>query len=161
MTDCKQFKREIYRHLDGEPQDPRTEAHLETCVSCRQEAETARALDGLLHKADVKIEPSAGFDAVFWEKLTQRQRGSWWGRAVRELQSFVPAPNLAQAVVVLSLALFIGGAGGAVSAMNAAVPVEAQAASVRYLSGFREFKGVPSASVAGTYLQAFDERGLA
>lgn len=68
---CEEFAPELVAYLDGEHAEreaARIEAHVGTCLSCRRELEQLRHLRtriGELHP----IEPSAGFDERFWQRL--------------------------------------------------------------------------------------------
>ncbi len=97
-------------------------------------------LDKLLLKAIPSgIEPSANFEARFWQKIAERERIP---QVVRAFE-WIPMPSFAQAVAALLVAVLIGGAGGAVSAMNAP-----------------EMKGISSASVASNYLKLIESENL-
>ena len=106
------------------------------------------------------VEPSPDFEANFWQKVFALEKEPWSSRLFRELESLVPVPSLAESFAVLLIALLIGGAGGAFSAVNTLTPerLQAERASVRYLSGFSEFKGLPSPSLAAAYLETGEER---
>ena len=115
-----------------------------------------------LLRADVpQITPSRGFDALFWEKVTERRKEPVLVRLLRDLEAWVPTPNFSGAVAVVVIAFVVGGAGGVYSARNAAPSLDAQKSSVQYLSGFREFQGIPASSVAGSYLKTIEEGGSA
>jgi hypothetical protein len=109
----------------------------------------------VLLKSGVRdIVPSPGFEARFWSKVAERQRAPRFARLLTDLGSWVPTPNLSGAVAVLVIAFLVGGAGGVASVKNAPPALEAQRSSVQYLSGFREFQGIPASSVAGAYLKS-------
>ena len=118
-------------------------------------------LDKLLKGSFSTIEPSKDFERVFWQKVFERQKEPWLVRVFKDLESFIPLPTPAQAVAFVLTAFLIGGTGGAVSAMNVPADLEAKRTSVQYLSGFHEFKGIPSSSVAATYLKTIDNGGSA
>lgn len=117
-------------------------------------------IDGALKTAPIPIELSETFEADFWKKVYARQEELWFIKLLREIESHIPTPSFAQAFAVLLIALLIGGTGGAVSVMNTITPqkIETQQTSIKYLSGFQEFKGIPSSSVAASYLKAVEER---
>ena len=159
--DCRRAKKDIHRLLDGELMDSPLERHVAACASCQKEAQSVRAFQGLLRQARVEIQPDIGFDTIFWEKVSKRQKEPWFAGFFRELEFSIPFPTLSQAMAFVFVAFFIGGTGGAVSAMNAAAPSESKKTSVQYLSGFHEFKGVPSSSVTATYLKTIENRSSA
>lgn len=151
-------KQEIYKWLDGELkgiQKEMFETHSRTCLSCQKEIESAKTFHQLFKTASIHVEPSETFEADFWKKVYARQEKSWFTKLLRDIESHIPIPNFAQAFTVLLIALLIGGTGGAVSAMNTITPkkIETQQTSIKYLSGFQEFKGIPSSSVAASYLK--------
>ena len=118
-------------------------------------------LDKLLKESFSPIEPSKDFERVFWQKILERQKEPWFVRVLKDLESLVPFPTPSQAVAFLLVAFFIGGTGGVVSAMNVPTSLKAKRTSVQYLSGFHEFKGIPSSSVAGAYLKTIENGGSA
>lgn len=159
---CQEIKEDVYLWLDGELSGNRKaelETHIKICVSCRKEAEAIETLNRALLGTAHEIKPSPGFEASFWNEASSRVQGPWFIKWLHDFEFSLPTPGWAQGLAVLVIALVVGGTGGAVSAMNSAqVSLEAKGASVRYLSGFREFKGVPAPSVAATYLKTIDER---
>ena len=110
-------------------------------------------LDKLLKESFSTMEPSKDFERMFWQKILERQKEPWFVRVLKDLESLVPFPTLSQTAAFVLTAFLIGGTGGVVSAMNAPASLDAKRTSVQYLSGFREFKGIPSSSVAGAYLK--------
>ena len=104
----------------------------------------------ILKSVPAKIEPSRDFEAGFWHKVNAREKEPAIIRIWENLGSLIPTPSFAQAAAMLLLALLIGGGAGVVSAMNIPVPAPT-------LSGFQEIKGVPTASISGTYLKLMDE----
>ena len=118
-------------------------------------------LDKLLKESFSTIEPSKDFERVFWQKILERQKEPWFVRVLKDLESFIPFPTPVQAMAFVLTAFLIGGTGGVVSAMNVPTSLEAKRTSVQYLSGFHEFKGIPSSSVAATYLKTIDDGGSA
>ena len=116
-------------------------------------------LDKLLKESFSTIEPSRDFERVFWQKIFERQKEPWLVRVLKDLEAFIPFPAPSQAVAFVLVAFLIGGTGGVVSAMNVPTSLEAKRTSVQYLSGFHEFKGIPSSSVAATYLKTIDNGG--
>ncbi len=156
-------KQDIYKWLDGELKDTQKEifeVHFSTCFSCQKEIELVKTFHQLLKTAPIQIEPSETFEADFWRKAYARQEESRFTKLLRDIESHIPVPNFAQAFTVLLIALLIGGSGGVVSAMNTIMPerLQGERTSVQYLSGFHEFKGVPSSSVAASYLKTVDKR---
>ena len=86
----------------------------------------------ILKYAPAKIESSAGFEAKFWRKVSERERTP---RLVRAFE-WIPVPSFAQVAAAVLIAVLIGGAGGAVSAMSTP-----------------GVKGISSSSVASTYFK--------
>lgn len=156
-------KNKIYKWIDGELRDAEKvafETHLERCSPCQKEVDSIRTFHQLLKTAPLQIEPSETFEADFWRKIYTRQSESWFSKLLKNIESHIPVPNFAQALTVVFVALLIGGTGGGVSAMNTMTPerLEGARTSVQYLSGFQEFRGIPSSSVAASYMKAVDER---
>jgi hypothetical protein len=102
------------------------------------------------------IEPSKGFERLFWQKVLEKQKEPWFIRLWKELDSIIPHPSMPQMAMVVLMAFLVGGTGGVVSAMNVPTSLEAKRTSVQYLSGFHEFKGIPSSSVAATYFKTIE-----
>ena len=93
-------------------------------------------LDKLILKAaPSRIEPSAYFESRFWQKVSEP-------KTIR-LFDWIPVPCFAQAAAAIIVAVIIGGAGGAVSAMNTP-----------------EIKGISSSSVASNYLKLIGSENL-
>lgn len=160
--DCRDSKKYIYQVLDGEaPGAVKAELtlHVEGCSACRGEFRSIKAFQSILKSDSAKIEPSKHFERVFWQKVLERQKEPWFIRLWNELDSLIPRPSTPQMAMVVLTAFLIGGTGGAVSAVNAPVNLEAKRASVLYLSGFQEFRGIPSSSVAAAYLQTIKSEG--
>ena len=160
---CKWTVRKIYQWLDGELKNARKvafESHLTGCVTCSKEIELARTFCKSLRAANTHIEPSPGFEATFWKKIYAREHESWLSKLLKDIESLVPVPTFSQAFAIFLIALLVGGTGGVVSAMNIITParLEGEVTSVKYLSGFHEFQGLPSSSVAATYLKVVRER---
>ncbi len=150
--------------LDGEAPDAvkaQLGLHVEGCFSCQGELRSIKAFHSILRSDPVGIEPSRDFERVFWQKVLERQKEPWFVRFLKELDSLIPHPSMPQAAMVVLMAFLVGGTGGVVSAMNSTGSFEAKRTSVQYLSGFSEFKGVPSSSIAASYLKAIDNRGAA
>ena len=163
---CHGQNRNIYQWLDGELKGPEKmafEAHLKGCSICQHEMESSRAFHVILQASSLSIEPSSNFEPNFWEKIYARQEESWLSKVLRDIESLFPVPTFSQAFAVLLMALFIGGAGGAVSATNTINPqnLEGARTSIKYLSGFQEFKGIPTSSMAASYLKVAGERSRA
>jgi len=159
---CKRQKN-IYRWADGELKDAERlefEKHLSACLICQKEVQALQSLNLLIRTNTVSVEPSLNFDGIFWQKVLQREKESWLSRALHRLDALIPTPSFAQAFAILFMALFVGGTGGFVATANTITPEQMQAkkASVKYLSGFQEFAGVPATSVAASYLRGASER---
>lgn len=121
---------------------------------------TDEEFETLLRAGVSELTPSTGFEARFWKKVIERQKTPWAVRFFREVESWIPTPSLSGAVASLVIAFLVGGAGGSVyTVRNAADGSDAQRASIRYLSGFQEFQGIPASSIAGTYLKTAEKGG--
>ncbi len=158
---CRDLKKQIYQMLDGEiPNAIKGELslHLEGCSTCQGDLKSIKAFHGILRRNLPTIEPSKDFERVFWQKALERQKEPWFVRLLKELDSLIPHPGMPQMAMVVLMAVLVGGTGGVVSAMNSTGSFEAERTSVQYLSGFHEFKGVPSSSVAASYLKVIDNR---
>ncbi len=145
--------------LDGEIPDAvktRLTPHLEGCSTCQGELESLKTFHGILRSQPSVIEPSKDFERLFWQKVTERKKEPWFIGLLKELDSLIPHPSTPQVAMVVLTAFLVGGTGGIVSARNSTGSFEAERNSVKYLSGFREFKGVPSSSVAASYLKVID-----
>lgn len=145
--------------LDGEIPDSvraKLTPHLEGCSACQGELESLKTFQVILRSHPFTIEPSKDFERVFWQKALEREKEPWFIGLLKELDSLIPHPSTPQLAMVVLMAFLIGGTGGAVTAMNSVGSLEAERNSVKYLSGFREFKGVPSSSVAASYLKVID-----
>ena len=149
---CKDSKKKLYLGS----QEKELLSHLENCVGCRKESKSIQALDGFLKGSFSTLEPSKDFERIFWQKILERQKEPWFVRVFRDLESFIPFPTPAQGVAFVLTAFLIGGTGGVVSARSAPTSLEAKKTSVQYLSGFHEFKGIPSSSVAAAYLKTIN-----
>ena len=157
---CHDFERKVYLLLDGESRAGEEEVarrHGAGCASCRAKEASIRMLHTVLRAPGADIEPSAGFERRFWLKAAERGGEAWWTRFLREMDSRLYAPAMREAAAFVLLAFLLGGAGGFAMQMSELSSVQGQRASIRYLSGFREFKGVPDSSVAATYLKSVRE----
>lgn len=154
---CK-YQKNIYRLVDGKlkgAEQAQFQKHLQGCFICQKEVGAIQKLNALIKTSAVSVEPSPNFDGIFWQKVLQRENEPWFARVLRRLENLIPAPNFAQTFAVLLFALLIGGTGGFVATANTISPEQMQASrtSIKYLSGFQEFAGVPSSSVAANYLK--------
>lgn len=150
---CKDYRKKLYLGA----QEKNFLAHVEGCPECQKEAKSIERLDGLLGSSFYTIEPSKNFEQVFWQKVLERQKEPWFVRLLKELDSLIPRPSAPQMAMVALMAFLIGSTGGVVSAMNSTGSLEAERNSVQYLSGFREFKGLPTSSVAASYLKVIED----
>ena len=153
---CKHARRNISSWLDGELKDSQKaglEAHLRGCVSCCGESNKLKTLCQVLREDTPLIEPSKNFNTVFWSKVSGRQNIPWFTRLLGDLEVFIPAPNLRQAVTFALLAFFIGNIGGLASMLPRQVFTGSSTASLRHFSNLQEFKGLPSYSLAASYLK--------
>lgn len=159
---CK-YQKNINKWVDGELEGSlqrEIESHVKSCMSCQKEVELLEKLNGLIRINAPSIEPSLNFEGQFWQKVLGREKESWLAKVLRGLDSLIPTPSFAQVFAIFLMALFIGGTGGFVATANTISPEQMQAkkASVKYLSGFQEFAGIPSTSVAASYLRGASER---
>lgn len=162
---CQSVKKKISLWLDGELKREdklHVEEHLKGCLLCQKEMDSLRTFQGLIRTASPTVALSPGFDGAFWSKVIEREKEPWFVRFLKDFEFLIPTPNMRQAFAVLLVAFFIGSTGGFFSVVRtiASMPAEVQAQkiSVQYLTGFGEFKGLPSTSVAGTYLKAVEVR---
>ena len=156
---CGAFERQIDRWLDrklgvGEKVDFQT--HRDQCGPCRTALESAQKLEALIKIAPGQIAPPRNFEALFWARLSERQKEPWILRIRRECLSLLPVPSRTEALAFALVAFIIGAGGGAISASGVAGQFEAERNSIQYLSGFREFKGMPVSSVSANYLRAIE-----
>ena len=98
------------------------------------------------------ISPSTDFEPRFWEAVEHRRQSPWFLKWLEELQVLVPAPMAAPMAATLLVVFLVGGATGTVSAMS-----ERTAPAGQSLSGFGEFKGLPTVSVTAAYLGALEK----
>src|SRR3989338_1156917 len=120
-----EYRKNIYKLVDDELKGAsrdRLETHLKDCAICQKEVELIKRLNGLILTSAPPIEPSANFEGRFWQKVLQREKESWLVKVLRGIESHIPAPNFAQALAVLLVALIIGSTGGVVSAMITVTP---------------------------------------
>lgn len=158
--------------LDGEIPEAlkaKLTPHLEGCSACQGELESLKTFHAILRSHPSTIEPSKDFEARFWNKVSSfppeadqplaggEQKEPWFIGLLKELDSLIPHPSTPQLAMVVLMAFLVGSTGGAVSAMNSMGSLEVERNSVKYLSGFHEFKGVPSSSVAASYLKVIDQ----
>ena len=149
--ECR-YQKHIWQWVDGEIEENQKahfKDHLSQCVTCRETLQSCLDFKQALQGMWPPLEPSKNFEAIFWEKIQARQEqtptfGSW----LKRLDSFIPTLNLPQAFAVLLIALMIGSFGGALTH-----PKTPQASTLS-LSGFGEFQGLPSTSVAAAYLKS-------
>jgi anti-sigma factor RsiW len=160
---CHDAKKWMERWSDG-AMDVRLkepfERHLKSCPACQKEAAKTQAFSQVLRASASNIEPSLDFDTRFWEKVAARQKAPWYSKLSRNLDDWMPVPNLAQVVVMGTLALLIGSAAGAYSLTNPAGEIQREntAASVSYLSGTADFNGIPASSMTAAYLKMTQTR---
>lgn len=162
---CQLIQKNIDRWLDGNLQEPlkrEVELHVKVCFFCKKELETTETLQKILRTPSATIEPSSDFDAIFWNKVYERSKKPWFSKLLTNLEWTIPIPNLSQAFATLAIAFLVGSAGGLFSVLNTQASDLSRKLSppVQTLSGFHEFKGIPSFSVAGAYLTMLEERNL-
>lgn len=161
---CKHQK-DIPKWVEGELKDflgSAFEKHFVDCVVCQKEVEWLKKLNQLIFLSAPSIEPSPNFDGIFWQKVLQREKESWVAKVLRGLDAFIPTPNFSQILAILLVAFFMGGTGGLVATVTALAPEsrQSQRESIQFLSGFKEFAGIPSSSVAASYLKTARERKI-
>ena len=159
-TKCGKSLRDLSRWVDGELKDKEggnLAAHIETCPFCRKEVDTLRVINVAIRSAKENIQVSPGFEAVFWKKISDRQRIPWLAGFLNSLETLVPVPNLRQAVAFSILAFFIGNMGGVASTFGQGVFAATSPASIRHFSNLQEFKGVSSYSLAAVYLRTIEK----
>lgn len=156
---CRNIQRIKYAFQDGalsEIQTRSVEAHLKICLSCGEAYRESLALNKMLRVGQPVIEPSPGFEARFWARVRERETEGWLAKLDRFLADILPVPQLAPVAAFLLAAFLIGSAGGFVSFIDLANDAYRETVQVIPLSGFQEYKGVPSSSLTGTYLRAIE-----
>lgn len=130
------------------------EAHAKICADCAAEVSREKKLRALLRAEQPLIQPSADFERNFWRKASESSKESRWG--------WLWEGSFAQAAAAVILGLLVGGAGGALSLWGSNVLQRGPDAIVtaHSLTGFSEYKGLPSASLAAAYLQTEEKRGV-
>ena len=160
---CK-YQKSIERWGDGEIKGAEKrvfENHLSRCTACRQALQTCREFQQKLRNVWRSLEPSANFEILFWEKADARKKkmgvlGTW----LQHLDSFLPAFNFSQTFAALLIAFMIGGVGGTILNFDR-LTISSRGMSrpsTLSLSGFGEFKGLPSTSIAAAYLKSINEK---
>jgi hypothetical protein len=161
---CQGIAKKIYQWLDSELKGKERlefEEHLRLCSLCQKEVESARTFHEMLRVQHLPVESSPNFETAFWAKLIEQEKQPWLLKVFKDLEFLIPTPSMSQGLAVVLVAFLIGGTGGAFSVMktlDSPGNLESKRISIEYLSGFSEFKGVPSTSVAATYLKALEER---
>ena len=138
------------------------EAHAKVCAACAAEVSREKKLRALLRADQPLIQPSADFERNFWREVSESPRESRWSWLWESIETVLPSPSFAQALAAVLLGLLVGGAGGAISLWSAAIPQRGPDVIVtaHSLTGFSEYKGLPSASLAAAYLQSEEKRGV-
>lgn len=159
---CQKFQKNIHLWLDRVMENrlqKEFEAHWKECAHCQRELEIGERFERVLRASGPTIEPSSNFEAAFWSRVFERAKKPRLFRFLNHLDALIPVPSFSQAVVVLLSAFLIGGTGGVLSAVNTLTPeyLEGKQTSVHYLSGFKEYKGIPATSVSATYLKSVEE----
>lgn len=108
-----------------------------------------KKLSDLIRRAFMPTEPSRSFDQTFWQKIAERKAEPFAARVWRSVSGLLPAPSLAPVFAAAFLAFVLGGTAGVMNEIRSPGPVSAAS---RTLSGFSEYRGVPSLSLAGSYL---------
>ena len=161
---CSAAKKQISLWLK-DALEPAQKAELQThwtgCAACSREAESSRKLEFLLRAEQASIQPSAAFEANFWRKASEPQSASWVNRIFEMLDFMLPSPSFSQALAAVLIGLLLGGAGGILSAVGTAIPAHREILfpGAHDLTGFSEFKGLPSSSLAAAYLQTVEKKG--
>lgn len=153
-------KKILYQWLDGELKEKEKavcEAHLSSCRRCQDEIAALKAFSQVLKASASTIHPSESFELNFREKLAAKNAESWLSKLTRffeDLRLSLPVPSFAQSLAAIVLAVFIGGTGGLLSSVTERQLNNEKA--MYHLSGFDEYKGIPTISLTGTYLKLIE-----
>ncbi len=160
IMNCHQFSRNWYRALDGqasESERQQLDLHLKGCPRCRQEAESMAACHHLLKSPQPLLPPSPGFDALLWQKIAERAGRSWIRRLFQGAEELALAAGLPRVLAVFLIAFLAGFTSQAVVMVTSSGRPPASAAAPS-LSGFKEYRGIPAASLSGVYLTMTEKR---
>lgn len=162
---CKAARKQISRGLD-DALSPAAKAglqsHVESCAACAAEVTREKKLRALLRAERPLLQPSENFERTFWRKASESPKEFRWSWLWESIESVLPSPSFAQAAAAILLGLLVGGAGGALALWGAGVSPRGPEVSlaVHSLTGFTEYKGLPSASLTAAYLQTEEKRGI-
>jgi anti-sigma factor RsiW len=118
MDNPCQYASLLSAFMDGELSTAQAEAvrrHLESCGGCRRQLADLQATDRALKEME-QLEPSAGFEGAFWDKVAGPKVSGpfhWWERYLRP--AWRPALAAALACGVIAGGWIFSATGGRVS----------------------------------------------
>ncbi len=151
-------KTEIMRWVDGEFEKASgIEEHLRTCSACREAVSAAQKLRDLLKETGYSLVPSEEFESGFWQKVNASIKEPWYRKVLAEMDALIPRRALSPAWTVLLAAVLVGGSGGFFSGLYSGSQGRADI-SLRHITGYSDYKGLPASSVAAAYLQWMERK---
>ncbi len=151
-------KPEIAKWVDGElEKSPAVQEHLETCSVCKAQLTSEQEIRNLLKAAAFSIEPSEQFEGGFWQKVNASIKEPWYRKVLAEMDALIPRRALSPAWTVLLAAVLVGGSGGFFSGLYPGSQGRADI-SLRHITGYSDYKGLPASSVAAAYLQWIERK---
>lgn len=146
-------KSAIAKWLDGElGPDPALAEHFNACVSCRSELESAKRVRDLVRSSAYSLEPSDAFESGFWQKVNASIKEPWYRNVLKGMEGLVPRLAFSPVLTVLMAAMLVGGSGGILTGLRSMDNAEG-GISLRRVTGYSDYKGLPASSVAAAYLQ--------
>ena len=146
-------KSEIAKWVDGELElSPALREHLDACPSCKSEAESNERVRALLKAAVYRLQPTDTFESGFWQKVNASVKTPWYRRMLEDMESLVPRLAFSPALTVLLAAILVGGSGGVLTGLKSMDNPES-GLSLRRVTGYSDYKGLPASSVTAAYLQ--------
>ena len=146
-------KSDIAKWLDGELGDnPLVTEHLDSCASCRSELESAKRVIDLVRASAYSFEPSDSFESGFWQKVNASIKEPWYRSFLEGMEGLVPRLAFSPVLTVLMAAMLVGGSGGILTGLRS-MDNQETGISLRHVTGYSDYKGLPASSVAAAYLQ--------
>lgn len=146
-------KSAIAKWLDGElGPDPVLAEHLNSCASCRSELESAKRVRDLVKSSAYSLEPSDAFESGFWQKVNASIKEPWYLNVLKGMEGLVPRLAFSPVLTILLAVMLVGGSGGILTGLRSMDHTEAEI-SLRRVTGYSDYKGLPASSVAAAYLQ--------
>lgn len=146
-------KAAIAKWLDGElGADPVLTEHLNVCASCRSELESAKRVRDLIKSSTYSLEPSEAFESGFWQKVNASIKEPWYLNVLKGMEGLVPRLAFSPVLTILLAVMLVGGSGGILTGLRYMDNPEG-GISLRRVTGYSDYKGLPASSVAAAYLQ--------